>query len=109
MGEFHGVEVDVVLLSQSAKAGHIEYSGHGLELLFADPVLYLLLPDQVMIGVLHSVSVDLTDWVFRRETRLDTLRQRDKGQLVNGLDAVEFIVAVPVEIQTDIGQAIQGN
>src|ERR1700736_5756447 len=109
MGEFRRVEVDVVLLSQSAKARDIEYAGHRLELLFADPVLYLLLPDQVMVGALHSVPVDLADWVLRREARLDTLRQRDKGQLVNGLDTVEFVVAVPVKIQTDIGQAIDGN
>src|ERR1700693_546957 len=103
MGELRRVEIDMILLGQSAKARDVEYPGHRLELLFANPVLNFLLHNQVMTGALHSVSVDLTDWIFRRETRLRSLRQCDERQLIESLGAIEFVVAAPVEIQADVG------
>ena len=69
------IEFDVVLLGQPAEAIDVEHARHGLVLLFANPVFDLLLFDQVMVGALDRVAIDFSDRIFRRQPRLDALRQ----------------------------------
>ena len=68
VGQLLRIDIDVVFLGQSAETGNVDHAGNGLELLLEDPVLDLLLLDQIVIGTLDRVAIDFADRIFRRDS-----------------------------------------
>src|SRR6516225_4703225 len=99
----------MIFFGQSAKARNINHTGNGLELFFEYPILNFLLFEQIMVGALDNVVIDLADRVFRGYDRRDALGERDKRELVNSIAAVPVVIAVPGEITLDVGQTEQRN
>ena len=60
------IDVDVVLLGQSAEARHVDHARHRLELLFEHPVLDFLFREQVVVRAFDDVAVDLADRIVGR-------------------------------------------
>ena len=64
VGQALRIDVDVVFLGQPAEAGNVDYARHRFQLLLENPVLDLFLLDQIVIGALDGVTVDLADRIF---------------------------------------------
>ena len=60
-----------------------------------------------MIRTFNCVAIDFSDRILGGDPGRDSLGQRDEGELIDCLRAVKIVVAIPVEIATNIGQTKQ--
>ena len=107
--QFLRVNVDMILLGEPAESAVADHARHGAELARDNPVVDRLLVEQIVVGALDRVAVDLADRIFGRDTRRDTRRKADKLELVDGLGVVPVVVAIPREIAADVRKAEQRN
>ena len=69
MTELVCIDVDVVLLGQAAETCHVLDPRNSLELFFEYPVLDLFFLDQVVIGTLDRVAIDLANRIVGIDAR----------------------------------------
>ncbi len=100
-----GVDLDLILLGQSAEARDVDDARDLLEALLEGPVLGGLdLLEAVAGGRRERVTEDLTDGIAGRELRLEVAGQRDQLEPVEHLFLVPAVAGVPVEVALDVGE-----
>ena len=100
-----GVYLDVVLLSQTAEAHHVDDARNLLELPLQNPVLGRLQVLQRVSLPNDAIAEDLSDGVPWRDLGLQSVRELRELKAVDDLLPRIVVVGPPVEIALDVGEA----